>query len=221
MVILPSSTKIMEQMYFEDCDYKTYDFVSSHSFLLNFVLAGWSVLFHWLADFLSVLPAPSAGQRVWRATPWCFLTPYKLSHTSVFANEFWCFRTLSIKWCHQSLIWWIINTSVMDDETDALLCVSVQLHDFFISQVMQYPQWRKSPAEQINALQGVLAVDRIWIDWRPFKDNVPLFSQLLLLSLILQQSFSSVSSSSSLSRSLPVVQLIMVLVFSSRAWHPN
>ena len=68
---------------------------------------------------------------------------------------------------------------------------------------------------------GVLAGDRVLI--KAFADNIP----PLLCFLSVSRFVDSVSGSHSLflclpvSLSLAVVQLIMVLVCSSRAWHPN
>lgn len=170
MVMLLGSTKIMEQMYFEDCDYTTYDFASSHSFLLNFCFGRIKCSFYWLSDFLSILPAPSMRQWVWRATPSGNFSdlvqsrPHERLHTTL---ELGCFRTLSIK------SWWMMRLTVL----------SIFL--FYISKNAISTVAEKScRPDQCPA--GLLAVDQTLSDWRPLKITfLHSISLLLLLSLIL------------------------------------
>lgn len=53
------------KMYFQHCDYKTYDFVSSHGFLLNLLFDRMKCFAHWLPDFLPPLPAPRGRGGWW------------------------------------------------------------------------------------------------------------------------------------------------------------
>lgn len=81
-----SSTKIMLKMYFWDCDYKTYDLVPSHGFLLNFVLAGWSVF---LTDSLwfplQIASTQSEAASLASHTIWELFRPCAKSATRTFA----------------------------------------------------------------------------------------------------------------------------------------
>lgn len=95
---LPESTwryhrappKITRRMHFKDCDYKTYDFVSSRSFLLNFVLAR----IECSRSLLSLISSPSCqhqehGNKVWASHDRLGTSriQYKISHTNSIIQE--------------------------------------------------------------------------------------------------------------------------------------
>lgn len=153
MVISPSGTKIMQKMYFEHCDYKTYDFVPSHSFLLNFILAGWSVL---RADSLiSSLYCQflKQMQQLWQAAASGNFTPGPKSALSPLQlSALWALMLQE----HQSMI---ISLIVYISAKRRMTFLSVFLLTCYCS---QYPQWRKRHRpDQCPA--GLLAGARVLI----------------------------------------------------------